>query len=403
MAADAMYNNHATGRVPALLLGGGITVLGTLRALAAAGVRSWLLPSAGAPASRSRHARVLRGDFGGAGPSDLPALLRGLPLDRAVVVPCSDAWAAATARLPTELAERFPASCAAPGVLDLLVDKAGFARALGAQGVPHPATWILGTDPLPESVPPAAFEAAFLKPLDSQACFAKFGVKGFWIRSRAEAEARRAELAGAGVAVLLQEYVPGPADRHWFVDGLMDRDGEVAGLLVRRRLRMFPPDFGNSSAMVSTAAARAAPAVESLTRFLGAIGYRGPFSAEFKQDARDDAFRILEVNARMWWYVEFAARCGVNVPHLAWLDALGLPASRVRTYEEGRRCVYPYYDWHATRGEGGRSPTGMLRWLASSLTADQPVFRWSDPRPGLAESAGVAAAWLRRRLPGRTA
>jgi predicted ATP-grasp superfamily ATP-dependent carboligase len=318
-------------------------------------------------------------------------------------VPCSDAWAAATARLPAEFAERFPASCAAPEVLDLLVDKASFARALQDHGVPHPASWIVGTDPLPDSIPDSVFEAAFLKPLDSQACFAKFGVKGFWIRSRAEAEARRAELAAAGVAVILQEYVPGPADRHWFLDGLVDRNGEVSGLLVRRRLRMFPPDFGNSSAMVSVAASRAAPAVETLRRFLAAIGYRGPFSAEFKQDARDDVFRILEVNARMWWYVEFAARSGVNVPHLAWLDALGRPVPAVRSYEEGRRCVYPYYDWHATRGPRGRSPGGVLRWIGSSLTADQPVFRWSDPRPGLAESAGVAAAWLRRRLSRGTA
>ncbi len=395
MAADGMYNNHAGRPVPALVLGSGVTALGTVRALASAGIPAWLPPAARPPASRSRHARRLPGGDAG---TDLAGLLGRVPLERAVLLPCSDAWAGATARLSGDLAARFPASVAPPAVLDQLVDKARFAGALARHGTPHPATWVLGTGALPDAIPAAVFASAFLKPLDSQACFARFGVKGFWIRSRAEAESRRAELAAAGVAVLLQEYVPGGPDRHWFVDGLVDGAGRIPGLLVRRRLRMYPPDFGNSSAMVSVPPAEASPAVESITGLLAALGYRGPFSAEFKQDARDDVFRLLEVNARMWWYVEFAARCGVNVPRLAWQDALGGPVAPVAGYATGRRCVYPYYDWHATRTWRGGSPTRMVRWAAAALAADQPVFRWGDPLPALAEMGETASRWIRRRL-----
>ena len=51
--------------------------------------------------------------------------------------------------------------------------------------------------------------------------------------------------------------------------------------------------------------------------------YRGIFSAEFKRDPRDGLFKLLEVNARPWWFVDFAVRCGVDVCRMAYDDALG--------------------------------------------------------------------------------
>jgi len=63
-----------------------------------------------------------------------------------------------------------------------------------------------------------------------------------------------------------------------------------------------------------------------------ATRYRGVFSAEFKFDHRDDHFKILEVNCRPWWYVEFAGVCGVDVVEMAYRDALGLPIHTVGPY-----------------------------------------------------------------------
>ncbi len=157
---------------------------------------------------------------------------------------------------------------------------------------------------------------------------------------------------------------------------------------------MEPPDFGNSSCMVSVPLAEMAAAADAVTRFLATIGYRGIFSAEFKRDERDGVFRLLEVNARPWWYVEFAARCGVDVCSLAYRDALGLPLDATAAYEVGRYMVYPYYDRYAALAQYRAGRLTLGAWAAQWLTGYQPVFEWSDPAPAW---EGMFAL-IRRRL-----
>lgn len=327
---------------------------------------------------------------------DLADYLRTSVADPAVLIPCSDAWVLRVAGLPADVRARFPASLSAPAVLEQLLDKWGLAGLLAAAQVPHPKTVVLDSPADLARVPEDLLRASFLKPRDSLRFFARYGVKAFWVRTREEALARLAETTAAGLAVQLQEYVPGPADNHYFVDGFMDRDGAVPALFARRRLRMYPPDFGNSTLLLSVPLTEAAGAVDGVTRLLAHVGYRGIFSAEFKRDARDGEFKLLEVNVRPWWYVEFAGRCGVDVCLLAYQDALGERVAPVRSYAVGKACVYPYYDYYACRALRREGRLSVAAWAASWLTAMQPVFRWSDPRPALGEVARILWSRLSR-------
>jgi predicted ATP-grasp superfamily ATP-dependent carboligase len=159
---------------------------------------------------------------------------------------------------------------------------------------------------------------------------------------------------------------------------------------------MSPPDFGNSTLMISVPVSDTGDASATLKSLFKDIGYRGIFSAEFKRDQRDGAFNLIEVNARPWWYVEFAARCGVNVCALAIRDALGEPVETISGYAVGRRCVFPYYDLQAVRAERLAGRLGLLGWASSWLGPYQPVFRWSDPLPSVGEVAALIGQRLRR-------
>lgn len=389
--------------VPALVLGNGVTGLGVLRALAEAGIRAYTLADRPGPMRWSRWYRSAPGRERTA-LADLPAYLDHLPWKRAVLVPCSDHWTLAVTRLPEALRDRFPASVPSAATLETLVDKLGLARLLEGLSIPHPRTLDMSRAAALADVPGDLLSRSFLKPRDSQRFFAEYGVKAFLVRGRGDALRRLQALERAGHRMVLQEFIPGGADHHYFVDGYAPVSGESPTVFVRRRVRMYPRSFGNSSYMLSVDAREAGPAIAHLWRLLEHVQYRGPFSAEFKRDAGDDVLKLLEVNVRPWWYVEFAARCGVNVCTMAYRDALGLPVSPVWEYAVGRGCVYTEYDLHACLALRRRGELDWRDWARSWMTATRPIFRFSDPLPGVAGTLGYMFGRLKRVLsPSRTA
>ena len=255
-------------------------------------------------------------------------------------------------------------------------------------------TSVQDLDPFSDTV----LQRSFLKPVHSQQFFARFGVKAFLIADRANAHDRLRECIDAGFEMMLQEYIPGPPTNHYFIDGFIDRSGAVRALFARRRLRMSPPDFGNSTMQVSVPVSETGDASETLRKLFKDIGYRGIFSAEFKRDPRDDVLNLIEVNARPWWYVEFAARCGVNVCTMAIRDALNEPVETISDYAVGRRCVFPYYDLQAARAERAAGRLGLLAWAGSWVGPYQPIFRWSDPFPAVGEVTKLIGARIRNMV-----
>ena len=405
--SEGMDGTHPTPAVPAIVVGGGITPLGATRCLARRGIR--VLHAPGPRPGLLAHSRwfhpVEEGGTGDARSSGreieaehLERILRHSAPTESVLFPCSDDAVRTVASLPDDLRTRHRSIVVDSEALERLLGKARLADSLEAANVAHPVTVRLGSASDLEALPDPVFRRALVKPIDSQAFFAHFGVKAFAVTDRRDAEAALGRSLEAGHEVVLQEWVPGPPTNHYFVDGYRARDGETRGVLVRRRLRMEPPDFGNSSAMITVSEEEASEAVQALERLLASAGYRGIFSAEFKRDARDGVFRLLEVNLRPWWYVEFAARCGLDVCTMAYRDALGLPVSRVEHVDVGRRCVYPYYDLFAGWRELRAGTLSPVAWMRSWIGADFPVFAADDPRPAMAGLAGRVGGALRRRL-----
>lgn len=385
------------GRVPVIVMGQGPTALGILRSLALAGIPAYVACPPGDLTTRSRWYRPTPGTpwDGRPGPA-AEAALRAMPLERAVIVAGADDAALWLSDLPsTDLRERFPIATASREVQALLQDKASFARHLDRLRIPHPLTFHLGSSAEVDAVPMEALGRVFIKPVNSQRFSDVVGAKGIWVHSRAELKDGWAALHAQGFSLMAQEYIPGPPTEHFFIDGFRDARGAYPGLFARQRMRMSPPDFGNSSCSRSIPLDEADEAVGQVCRLLDDVGYRGIFSAEFKRDHRDGRFRIIEVNTRAWTYVEFAARHGVNVCDMAWRDARGEPVPTAsRDYPTGKLCVDLYHDLASL----GRMPasgawdkaTVAMQWTR----ADLHVFRLDDPRPALHVLAGM----IRKRV-----
>ncbi len=366
-------------------------MLAVIRLLGRAGYVPLVVDPRPGAASKSRWFRACPASRAATNPeSDLAAWLDGLPMERAVLLPCGDEWALRIAQIADDVRARFPSSLPAYASLRSLIDKGGLAGLLDELALPHPRTLAIDATTDVDRWPDAALADAFIKPRDSAAFFRRYGVKAFRVSSRADVAERVAETRSYGLAVELQEYVPGPASNHYYVEGFIDSGGHRRAVFVRQRLRMYPPDFGNSTSFESVSPSAVPDAVETVGRLLSHARYRGIFSAELKRDDRDGVCRLIEVNARPWWFVEFAGQCGVNVCDMAVRDALGEPVADVTDYTVGKSCVYPYYDYYACRELRRGGKLSLAAWAASWTRSTQPVLRLSDPLPALTETAGLA-------------
>lgn len=377
--------------VPVLVFGSGLTTLGVMRVLGRRGIPVFAVHPLDGGIRWSRWYRKAPWDAPDrASAAALVEYLRRLDLERAVLIGSSDDWVRCLAARDPSLAGRFHTSLPHGETIGNLVDKRGLAVALQAAGVPHPTTRVVESESDLELVAESPDTTFFLKPADSQRFGPTFEVKAFSVASLGDAAAKFKRARDAGFAMLLQEYVPGPASNHYFVDGFVDAAGMLRAAFARRRYRMYPRDFGNSSFMASVPAADVADAIAALRRLLAHVDYRGIFSAEFKRDQGSGVFKLLEVNVRPWWYVEFAARCGVDVCYMYYRDALAQAVDSTWSYRTDERLVHSWCDynaWRERRRSGDRTWWGHWRaWLGSH----RATFAWDDPLPAVSETLRAA-------------
>ena len=382
--------------LPVLALGGGVTLAGVLNVLRRAGIDVFAICPPEDFVRRSRWYRPFPTALPNPGPSDLQALLETSEISEAVLLPCSDDWLRAVANLPTSLVERFPSSTS-PECVNLLTDKWRFAQMLGSFNIPCPRTQLITSPEQLQALPDSFFVGAILKPLSSVDFACRHGVKGYLVESRREAAALIEQLE---LPIMLQEFIPGPPQSGYFLDGFRDRTGLITALFGRRRLRMYPRKLGNSTLIESVPLRDLAGAILPLEYLLEQISYRGVFSAEFKWDERDLTFKLIEINARPWWYVEFASRCGVDVCTMAYQDALGIPVSAIERYEIGRRSVFAVNDLRAWREQSGNRHS-LWSLLKTWLGCDSAPFHWNDPAPALQYVQQTMAAFFRAELHSR--
>jgi len=125
--------------------------------------------------------------------------------------------------------------------------------------------------------------------------------------------------------ILLQELIPGSGETQFSYAALWGKHGPVASL-VARRLRQYPIDFGYTSTFVETLEQ---PEISrAAERLLRAMNYTGLVEVEFKYDAREKQYKLLDVNARLWTWNALGYRAGIDFPYLMWLQSQGKPVPR---------------------------------------------------------------------------
>jgi predicted ATP-grasp superfamily ATP-dependent carboligase len=384
------------GRPPALIIGAGYTALSAARSLGHAGVPVLVAAPSADFASRSRFVRDVVGTVETGEPAPILEAVRHFGRERVVLFPCSDLSCEAVASLPPESGGRLSASIPSQETADLLLDKARLAELLRSNEVPHPRTVdMVRADDL-EVMAERPGATWLLKPRSSQRFYQVFSQKAFVVHDRAEAGERLADCVEAGLSMVLQEYIQGPPTAHVFVDGFVDRGGVVRARLARRRLRRYPHDLGNSSSGFSIPLAELETTVPALDALLASLRYRGIFSAEFKHDATDGEYKLLEVNCRPYWFVDFARQCGINLCLMAYRDALGEAVQTETDYRVGVPFGFASIETKALFDEYRRGQLSKPALTVGLARLPRLCPNVADPLPALVRLAGI----VRRKLPG---
>ena len=371
--------------IGAVVIGGDFHGLGIVRSLGRRGIPICIVDDEWSIARFSRYAThvvtlpTIRREE-----DTINALLdavRRLPLKGWVLFPTRDETVAAIARHRTQLIDWYRVPTPEWESVQWASNKKNTYGLAERLRIPIPRTWCPGSVEALSEVD--ADLPLAIKPAVKDNFFYATRAKAWRANSRQELEtlferARRL----AQHEVLVQEIIPGNGDQQ-FSSCVFFKNGVAVASMEARRLRQHPREFGRAATFVETA--DCPELLEPTVRFLGAMNYYGLAEIEYKHDARDGQYKLLDVNTRTWGFHSLGSFAGVDFCHLLFMDQLG---ESVKEYR-GR----PGVGWMRMVTDIPTSlteiVTGRLSWQSyvKSLKdfRTESVFSREDPMPTVAE------------------
>jgi len=213
-----------------------------------------------------------------------------------------------------ELSEYFLFNWQRERDLKEIINKHLMCRLSQKAGIDTPHTWSSDELPLEQIRKEVAFPS-FVKPL-----FTMGTKKGVIVRSKKEFEdALRLNLFRDGFIV--QEFIVGPETNIVVVETYSNMKGQVIATSCGRKVRQLPRDIGITTYMQSFYDEEVIRQAESFVRY---VGYYGIADIEFKRSGTDGRYKFIEINPRASGFNEFSMAQGVNLPHLCYLDLMGM-------------------------------------------------------------------------------
>jgi predicted ATP-grasp superfamily ATP-dependent carboligase len=180
--------------------------------------------------------------------------------------------------------------------------------------------------------------------------------------------------------LVVQEVIPGEDSRLSYFSFYMNRQSKPLGIFAGRKYRTLPTGFGSASYVKSFHD----PELEEIVlKLLSATQYKGLGGIEFKKDPRDARYKLIEFNTRFGMWDGLSVRCGVDLPYLAYCDALGLPMEPQLKYRDGVIWIDWERDVRAAFEYWRKGQLSFSEWLRS-LRGEKvcAIFSRDDWFPG---------------------
>lgn len=174
---------------------------------------------------------------------------------------------------------------------------------------------------------------------------------------------------------VIQEYIP-QTDIQYECAMFIDSNNEVKTACVFSKNRWFPVNGGSSTCNVTV---DRPDIVDSCTKLLQTIKWRGAADIDLIQDPRDGVAKIMEINPRVSGSVKVVLNSGVNIAKQIVQLALGEEVTPYLEYKKDvrMRCLHTDLLWFLISPNRFHSSPSWFSW---KHTSDQ-IFDIKDPWP----------------------
>jgi D-aspartate ligase len=342
-----------TQRAAVVMCGGGPGAYDIVRALGKAGVRSVVFSSQAhdiALHSRYTQGSLLLPEFKA---ENFRAILERVMAfgaeakERPVLFYAGDSEVMFMARFRDQLAHAYEFTLPPKELLESLLSKSLFVELARTANLPMPPTRAFATPAELQAEIAAIAFPCMVKPAYSQDWFweteelhARFGRYKEALRRFDSPQDLLAFCAGLPArpgGFIVQSYIDGRDDTTVCFHGYFDEQSKCLGCFLTREIRTSPPHTGDIAYCKTFHD-------EELVRLsighLQRIGFRGIVKVDYRWDARDREFKILEIEPHYQAWHLLGAYAGVNLASIAYRHHLGEPLEQQMEYSEDARLLH---------------------------------------------------------------
>jgi len=311
----------------------------------------------------------------------------GKKLGEAVLFPVSDDDVMLCSRFRDELEENYRFVMADHETISSVLTKDGLHKVAALHGIPAPTMFPARSIADVENLAGNLSYPVILKPVFSPS----------WLRDEIISLLRTSFLSGLQKVVycqdpqvlldsyskiaiydpnmIIEEVIPGEDERLTYYCFYLDRRSRRLAGFAGRKLRILPIGFGSATFVRSYHD----PELEEISqKLLTAIKYQGLGGIEFKRDPRDEKYKLIEFNARFGMWDSLSIRCGIDIPYIAYCDALGRQVDPLSSYRENVLWIDFKRDVRAFIILNRRKQLSFKDWLKSYAGEKEWAFYSPD-------------------------
>jgi len=296
--------------------------------------------------------------------------------EKGVLLPISDTDTIAILKNEEILKKYFIFTSAKLDIVNRIVNKKNFYKLLEEKDLPHPKTYF--SEDIKE-IPKKINFPCIIKPVYSSYFVSDFNTKLFTAKSKNELKYFYEKAKSKDHEVVIQEIIPKKINDQYGLNAYYNHKHESMGVFMYRRIREWPHSFGNGCFIENIWIKELK---ELISPLIQSMKYFGVIDAEFVKDPRDNLFKIIEINPRIWMQNSLPSRCGINIPYIAYLDAIGKEIEKKQQTKKVIKWLYFPDDFKSSIKSIRKANLTFNKWIVSYKgKKEYAVFDYSDPIP----------------------